>query len=164
MGSTQFGNFHNFCRDSTLPICNLFQESYNKATDGVYGPGFGRCNLTGIPLMNGLFLRNLGTIILAFIAILTATLLILRSDRKRAAVGRREMQLFLLGYIIIEICEIFTVGGFPLSSRVRIVSSTLDASLARSLTCSGLYRRTHWRNNGHPLGSCLEFSRRLPID
>jgi hypothetical protein len=31
------------------------------------------------------------------------------------------MQLFLLGYIIISICEIFTIGGFPLNSTVRIV-------------------------------------------
>lgn len=31
------------------------------------------------------------------------------------------MQLFLLGYIVIEICEIFTVGEFPLSAKVRIV-------------------------------------------
>jgi len=30
------------------------------------------------------------------------------------------MQLFLIGYIIIEICEIFTVGGFPLSGKVRV--------------------------------------------
>lgn len=30
------------------------------------------------------------------------------------------MQLFLVGYIIISICEIFTVGEFPLSSNVRI--------------------------------------------
>jgi hypothetical protein len=29
------------------------------------------------------------------------------------------MQIFLLGYIIIEICEIFSIGGFPLESRVR---------------------------------------------
>lgn len=29
------------------------------------------------------------------------------------------MQLFLLGYILIEICEIFTVGGFPLNSAAR---------------------------------------------
>ncbi|KAF1970176.1 hypothetical protein BU23DRAFT_570975 [Bimuria novae-zelandiae CBS 107.79] len=29
------------------------------------------------------------------------------------------MQLFLLGYIIVSICEIFTVGGFPLDSAVR---------------------------------------------
>lgn len=31
------------------------------------------------------------------------------------------MQLFLLGYIVISICEIFTIGGFPLNSTVRIV-------------------------------------------
>ena len=29
------------------------------------------------------------------------------------------MQIFLIGYIIIEICEIFTVGGFPLDGQVR---------------------------------------------
>jgi hypothetical protein len=30
------------------------------------------------------------------------------------------MQLFLVGYIIISLCEIFTVGEFPLSDNVRI--------------------------------------------
>ncbi|MCJ1477332.1 hypothetical protein MMC13_006003 [Lambiella insularis] len=30
------------------------------------------------------------------------------------------MQLFLVGYIIVEICEIFTVGGFPLATNVRL--------------------------------------------
>lgn len=29
------------------------------------------------------------------------------------------MQLFLVGYLIIEICEIFTIGGFPLDATVR---------------------------------------------
>ena len=33
----------------------------------------------------------------------------------------REIQLFLVGYIIVEICEIFTVGGFPLDRNVRLV-------------------------------------------
>jgi hypothetical protein len=42
----------------------------------------------------------------------------------------REFQLFLLGYIIIEICEIFTVGGFPLDSKVRMVQ-TYSSSLLR---------------------------------
>ena len=37
------------------------------------------------------------------------------------------MQLFLLGYIMIEICEIFTVGKFPLSNKVRIVSTGTEA-------------------------------------
>lgn len=30
------------------------------------------------------------------------------------------MQLFLLGYIVISICEIFTIGGFPLDDSVRL--------------------------------------------
>jgi len=34
------------------------------------------------------------------------------------------MQIFLVGYIIISICEIFTVGEFPLNSTVRIVCKT----------------------------------------
>ena len=33
----------------------------------------------------------------------------------------REFQLFLIGYIIVQICEIFTVGGFPLERKVRLV-------------------------------------------
>lgn len=32
----------------------------------------------------------------------------------------REIQLFLVGYIIISICEIFTIGGFPIDNSVRI--------------------------------------------
>lgn len=35
------------------------------------------------------------------------------------------MQLFLIGYIIIEICEIFSVGYFPLDGRVRRVFSAI---------------------------------------
>jgi hypothetical protein len=35
--------------------------------------------------------------------------------------ANREMQLFLLGYIVISICEIFTIGGFPLNNSVRLV-------------------------------------------
>ena len=36
----------------------------------------------------------------------------------------REFQLFLIGYIIVSICEIFTVGGFPLDRKVRLVCSS----------------------------------------
>lgn len=32
------------------------------------------------------------------------------------------MQLFLMGYLIISICEIFSVGVFPLNDTVRVVS------------------------------------------
>lgn len=33
------------------------------------------------------------------------------------------MQLFLLTYIVISICEIFSVGGIPLNEDVRIVGA-----------------------------------------
>ncbi|KAI5245789.1 hypothetical protein E4T43_02924 [Aureobasidium subglaciale] len=116
---TQYGNFHDFCRDtgslrSTLPVCNLFSESPSRG-----GNGFGGCDLQGISLGGGEYLANLGSILVDGLAILTALFLIWRSNKKRAAVGRREMQLFLIGYIIISICEIITIGWFPLDGAVR---------------------------------------------
>ncbi|KAI9816353.1 MAG: hypothetical protein M1832_005110 [Thelocarpon impressellum] len=120
MGSTAFGNFHDFCRDATLPVCNLFDESPNKG-----GPGFGGCELRGISLSGGGRLANLGSILICGLAIVVSSLLIWWSERKKAAVGRREMQIFLLAYILVEICEIFTVGGFPLDSKVRTVFTAI---------------------------------------
>jgi len=115
---TAYGNFHNFCRDTgstaaTLPVCNLFDESPARG-----GSGYGGCDLLGITLSRGRHLANLGSILIDGIAIVIAFFLLWRSNRKRAAVGRREMQLFLIGFIIISICEIFTIGGIPLSGKV----------------------------------------------
>jgi len=113
----------------------LFNESPSRG-----GAGFGGCDLQGISLGGGRYLANLGSILVDGLAILIALFLIWRSNRKRAAVGRRyvglspycrqhkltvssrEMQLFLLGFIIISICEIFTIGWFPLDGAVRRVS------------------------------------------
>jgi hypothetical protein len=92
------------------------------------GP-WGGCELTGISLSGGRHLGNLGSILLAGIAIATAGFLLLRSEKKRAAVGRREMQLFLIGYIIISICEIFSVGEFPLNSTVRVAFSAIHIGM-----------------------------------
>ncbi|TAQ84908.1 hypothetical protein B7494_g6759 [Chlorociboria aeruginascens] len=93
-----YSAWRDFCRDSTLPVCNLFLPPSNNNSG--YATANRGCELKGISLSNGRHLGNL--------------------ERKQAAVGRREMQLFLVGYIIIEICEIFTVGEFPLGSNVRI--------------------------------------------
>ncbi|KAI9796424.1 MAG: hypothetical protein M1833_006196 [Piccolia ochrophora] len=113
--STAYGKFHDFCRDSPLPVCNLFNDSPTRG-----GSGFGGCVAQGISLGGGRYLSNLGSILLCGVAIAVTGFLLFRSERKRAAVGRREMQLFLLGYALISLCEIFTVGGFPLDSQVRI--------------------------------------------
>ncbi|CAF9939455.1 MAG: hypothetical protein HETSPECPRED_001786 [Heterodermia speciosa] len=98
MGSTQFGNFH-------VGFANIYSDIEDPLS-----------RITG----GGRHLENLGSILLCGLAILVTLGLIWRSERKQAAVGRREFQLFLVGYIFVEICEIFTVGGFPLKENVRI--------------------------------------------
>lgn len=90
--------------------------------------------MQGIPLNGDRNLRNLGVIILAFIAVLASLFLLWRSQRKKAAVGRREMQLFLVGYIIIEICEIFTIGGFPLHGTIRIAFTGIHIAAITATT------------------------------
>ncbi|KAI5467008.1 chitin synthase export chaperone [Mariannaea sp. PMI_226] len=128
MGSTDFGKFNDFCKDSTLPVCNLLSDTHNQT-----GP-WGGCTLTGISLSGDRHLANLGSIILAGFAIVAATLLVLKSEKKRAAVGRREMQMFLIGYIIISICEIFSVGGFPLPWKIRVAFSAIHIGMIIATT------------------------------
>ncbi|TPX07869.1 uncharacterized protein E0L32_010444 [Thyridium curvatum] len=115
----KFGDFDSFCWGSTLPVCNLLSSFHNQT-----GP-WGGCELKGIPLSGGRILGNLGSILLCGLAILTSLYLLWRSERKKAAVGRREMQLFLVGYLVISICEIFTVGEFPLNGKVRVAFSAI---------------------------------------
>lgn len=129
MGSTDFGNFNDFCKDSTLPVCNLLSSPDHDQV----GP-WGRCELRGIPLSDDRHLGNLGSIILCGVAIAVAALLLLKSERKRAAVGRREMQLFLVGYMLISICEIFSVGLFPLNKSVRIAFSGIHIGMIIATT------------------------------
>ncbi|KAJ5169032.1 uncharacterized protein N7482_004626 [Penicillium canariense] len=116
MGSTQFGNFH------------LFKVNQPP------GSHYGGCVLRGIHLSGDRNLANLGSILFAFIAILISLVLLWRSDKKHAAVGRREMQMFLVGFIVIEICEIFTVGGIPLDDKVRKGFSAVHVA-AIAATC-----------------------------
>lgn len=106
-----------FCKDSTLPVCNVSQirnipgnlmsyhywrllsreaiplisitlQLFSGPRHDQNGP-WGGCQLKGIPLSNGRHLANLGSIILCGAAIATSLVLLLRSERKRAAVGRR---------------------------------------------------------------------------
>ncbi|CAO2648485.1 Nn.00g077520.m01.CDS01 [Neocucurbitaria sp. VM-36] len=117
---SRYGKFDDFCRDSgnswsTLPVCYLFNEAPTKG-----GSGWGGCTLQGFPVGGDDRLRNLGSILVCAIAVVVSAFLLWRSQRKKAAVGRREMQLFLLGYIVISICEILTIGGFPLNDSARL--------------------------------------------
>lgn len=72
------------------------------------------------------------------------------------------MQLFLLGFIIVEICEIFTVGGFPLNDAVRKVRSTKRYH-EFELNKIGLFCGTYRRNHCYLLGSAHERTCRLSV-
>jgi hypothetical protein len=60
------------------------------------------------------------------------------------------MQLFLLGYIIIEICEIFTVGKLPLETNIVKVGS-LSHRAAQRLILAGFYWYPPWYDSGDAL-------------
>jgi len=113
---SEYGNFGDFCRDSTLPVCNIVTRAANQPPGR---PFPGSCELRGISLGGGSYLANLGSILVCGLAILLTIGLLWRTERKAAAVGRREIQLFLLGYLAISICEIFSQGHFPLDNNVR---------------------------------------------
>jgi hypothetical protein len=59
------------------------------------------------------FLLNpAGTILVDIVAIFSSSFLIRRANKRRAAVGRREMQIFLGTYLLVSFCDIFTTGRF----------------------------------------------------
>ncbi|KAH6606680.1 hypothetical protein Trco_005833 [Trichoderma cornu-damae] len=160
MGSTAFGNFDDFCKDSTLPVCNVStgwerktrgeEQRTDTRRKGTTTKRRWQCpkltsrllqllsqkfnNQTGISLSGGRHLGNLGSIILCGLGIAVASFLILQSDKKKAAVGRREIQLFLLGYILISICEIFSVGEIPINKTVRVVFSAIHIGMIIATT------------------------------
>lgn len=72
------------------------------------------------------------------------------------------MQLFLIGYIIISICEIFTIGGFPLNGDVRRVSSYDRRLLHLCSNKTGLFRSAHRSSCRNVLDSHDERSSRVP--
>src|SRR5436189_5429254 len=53
---------------------------------------------------------------------------------KKLTCSSREIQIFLIGFIVIEICEIFTVGGFPLDPKIRKVCQPFYTLMCHLLT------------------------------
>ncbi|KAI5293196.1 hypothetical protein KEM52_005758 [Ascosphaera acerosa] len=114
------------------------------------GAPYGGCALTGIPLSGGRHLGNMGDIVLCVASMIVMGIFIACTERRKAAVGRRfaapfirripmvprlEMQLLMASYILVELCEIFSVGGLPLDDRVRKVftAAHVAATAAASL-------------------------------
>lgn len=76
------------------------------------------------------------------------------------------MQIFLAGYIVIEICEIFTVGGFPLDNDVRKVGFFFFCPSRHCLLtlplCVGILGRPPSGYHSDMLDSSLELASQLP--
>jgi len=53
------------------------------------------------------------------------------------------MQLFLAGYILIAICEIFTIGGFPLNKSARLVSCRRNVPAMLQLITAQAFTAIH---------------------
>jgi hypothetical protein len=66
------------------------------------------------------------------------------------------MQLFLIGYIIVSICEIFTIGGFPLDSPVRRVCRGMLSCQHQLTNFAGLRRCPPRRNSRDRLDPHVE--------
>ncbi|KAJ8098255.1 chitin synthase III catalytic subunit [Lipomyces tetrasporus] len=118
--ATNYGNFNNFCYYSNLPACNLF-DSVDKY-----------CPLVGFQTVTGSNLGNLGLILLCFFAIVLSTIFIVFAQRRAGAVGRREMQILYLSYIIVSISAIFASGGFIFNRTVLIWFSAIEIASTAS--------------------------------
>ncbi|KAK9472092.1 chitin synthase III catalytic subunit [Dipodascopsis tothii] len=83
-----YGDFMNFCRGSTLPVCNLFLFS-----DEVEP----YCTLSGFT-SGSTPVRNLGVIFVGALAVVMVAAFLYSAQRRTGAVGRREMQVLFLAY------------------------------------------------------------------
>jgi len=86
--------------------------------------------------------NDIGDILLCGIALAVTIYLFYLTERRKAAVGtspvfvygsnytgRREMEIVLLGYFLINLCEIFSLGGFLTNIRVIQVRFSAKAPL-----------------------------------
>lgn len=75
--------------------------------------------------------------------------------------------MFLAAFIIVEICEIFTVGGFPLDDKIRKVSSSTSDVISihplSNMFSLGIHCCPPWCDYGYDMDSSLECTRWIPI-
>lgn len=74
---------------------------------------------------------DLGDIIVCGIALMVVVFLFIITERRRAAVGRREMEVVLVGYFLICVCDIFSLGGF-LTNKTAVQVCPFDLNLTSS--------------------------------
>jgi hypothetical protein len=73
--------------------------------------------------------------------------------------GRREMEIVLLGYFLINVCEIFSLGGFLTNLTVVRVRLSVSSGYADSVVVLSNPSRPH---NSNDMGFISERHNRIP--
>jgi hypothetical protein len=96
-----YGDFSYICQRAAIPACNVVFLAPQRT-----------CELKGIQVQSTLTLTNLGDSIVALLAIILTIIVMVKTFRKYAAVGRKELNVLNAFYIITLAVQIVTCGGF----------------------------------------------------
>lgn len=89
------------CQRSGIPLCNIFPRVSVRT-----------CVPKGLQINSTAWATNLGDSIMAFIAIVVMIVVMVKTYRKYAAVGRKELNFLFAFYILTLMTQIVTEGGF----------------------------------------------------
>src|SRR5271170_496097 len=129
--------------------------------------------VTSLPFKMGVCgLKCIGDILLCGIALGVTIFLFILTERRKAAVGtvvlldgetkclgRREMEIVLLGYFLINVCEIFSLGGFLTNLTVVRVRLSVLSAYTDSVVVLSNPSRPH---NSNDMGFISERYNRIP--
>ncbi|KAF7799835.1 hypothetical protein EIP86_011077 [Pleurotus ostreatoroseus] len=139
---TRFGDFAPLCRDvPSYPWCNLFYRQHhaptvlaNVSADPHSAP-VGVNPKCGIPLVgvDG-SLANIANILACGLSCLLVAFLVWLSGRRKAAVGRIELRIFLALYFLTLPLQLLTTGAFlDQGSTALVVLSAIHAGAVAAL-------------------------------
>jgi len=141
---TRFGDFEPLCHQvPSYPWCNLFYRQLLKSNPSLLtGLSANRSSAPvgidpkcGIPLVNqGGSLGNIANIIACALSMLVVGWLILSSARRKAAVGRAELQIFLVVYFLTLPFQLLSTGAVLEQGTTALVALTaIHAGLLAAL-------------------------------
>ncbi|KAH9948055.1 chitin synthase III catalytic subunit [Amylocystis lapponica] len=150
---SRFGDFETLCHQvPSYPWCNLFYHQLqfhnssvfvspsNNATSAPVGVN-PECGTLRVGFDNSL--GNVANIVICGISIIFVTVLIIWTSRRKAAVGRVELRLFLILYLLTLPLQLITTGSF--------LEQGSTALTAISAVHAGLVATTFWTLLGNGL-------------
>ena len=128
--SLQFGNFTAICRDSYLAVCNLWTPQPTRScTLTQYQVSGGSVKNIGMSLNPfyhhyrlTLFYVRLGDVAICGISIVLVLIVMYRTYKKQAAVGRSEMNILYTFFAVQLTFQLITSGGFVSDTTMQMLS------------------------------------------